>query len=114
MDLFNKKKIVQLENKIHSLEQGIIKEQNSVEAYKRICEKAQCSTLLLEENKQLIKWIKSILEEFGTVDVYSKERFHIPVYKKTELPPFTENLELREIKNKTIVIPGIVIHEQNY
>ena len=53
MDLFNKKKIVQLENKIHSLEQGIIKEQNSVEAYKIICEKAQCSTLLLEENKQL-------------------------------------------------------------
>ena len=48
------------------------------------------------------------------MDVYSKERFHIPVYKKTELPPFTENLELREIKNKTIVIPGIVIHEQNY
>lgn len=114
MDIFNRKKVKKLENEIASLKQDIFREKNNCETYKEILKNTNCSSLLLEENKRLIEWIKQILEEFGTLEVYERNRVYIPVYKKTEISPFTTNFELRKTDVKTIVIPEIVIQESNY
>lgn len=114
MDLFNRKKVQKLEAKIASLKQDIIKEQNNCVTLKEILKNTNCSSLLLEENQKLIEWINKILEEFGTIVVYERRSVYIPIYKKEEINPFTSDIELRESKVKTIVIPEIVIQEHNY
>lgn len=114
MDIFNKKKIKKLENTIFSLQQDLITEKNINATYKEILRNSNCSTLLLEENKQLIEWIKSVLETFGTMEVHDRIPFHIPVYRKVKFNPFEQNEELRKTTTETIVIPSIIIHEQKY
>jgi len=108
IDLFNKRKIEKLENKIFSLEQDLVKEKNNVETYKEIANNSNARTLLLEENKILIKWIQNILTEFGTIEVRDRKRVHIPIYK--EINPFEAENGHYGIKN-TIIIPEIIIQE---
>lgn len=115
MDIFNKKKVKKLEDTVFSLKQDLITEKNNSATYKEILRNANCSTLLLEENKKLIEWIKTILEEFGTREVRERSTVHIPVYKRTDIMPFRRaNEEIPRCEDKIIVIPEIVIHERNY
>ena len=108
IDLFNKRKIKKLEDKIFSLERDLVKEKNNLETYKEIANNSNARTLLLEENRTLIKWIQRILTEFGTTEVRDRNRVRIPVYKKIE-PIINGNMYCST--KKTIIIPEIVIQE---
>ncbi len=116
MDLFNIKKIKKLEDKVFSLERELEREKNSVVTLKEVLRSnSESRKYLEEENKKLIEWIKSILEEFGTMDVREQSTVHIPVYKRSDIMLFrSANEEIPRYKEKIVVIPEIVIHERNY
>ena len=115
IDIFRKRKIQELEDKIASLTQEIFKEKNNAKIYKEVLEMKNNNTVILEENQKLISWIRSILEEFGTFEVREKNTVHIPVHKKSNILPFRyENEEIPRCEDKIIVIPEIVIHERKY
>ena len=116
MDLFNIKKVKKLEDKIALLKQDLEREKNSVATLKEVLKNnSESRKYLEEENQKLLKWIKSILEEFGTMDIRERSIVHIPVYKRTDVIPFKyENEEIQRHEEKIIVIPEIVIHERNY
>ena len=110
--LFRSKKIEKLEKEIASLKMDLIKKENECTTYREVLRNANCSTLLSEENKKLIKWIKSILEQFGTMDVYERKRIAIPVYRKLEADYFSKEFEIQRTSVETIVIPEIVINNK--
>lgn len=108
MKLFKNKNIERLEMQIESLKMDISRKDNEIQAYKEILLKSSCSTLLLEENQKLIKWIHDILEQFGTMEVRTRDRIVIPVYKKIN---FSESMnpDIQRTRCETVVIPEIVI-----
>lgn len=114
MDLFNRKKVEKLEKQLELLNHDLQKEKNDNDTLKDILKNSKCSSLLLEENKKLIDWIEKILSEFGTMDVRSKERVQIPIYKVEKEFPYkamdlgTETIRFSE---KTIIIPEIVLRK---
>lgn len=108
-DIFNNKKVEKLENEIATLKMEIIAKENENITFREILRNSKCSSLLLEENKKLIEWIHEILEQFGTVSVYDRRRFNIPIYRKLEPDYFDSNCELQRTKIETIIIPEIVI-----
>lgn len=116
MDIFNIKKVKKLEDKIALLERDLEREKNNVATFKEILKNNNESRKYLEEeNQKLIKWIKSILEEFGTMEVRERSTVHIPVYKRSDIMFFrSANEEIPRYKEKIVVIPEIVIHERNY
>lgn len=117
MDLFNRRKVEKLEQQLELLKVDLQKEKNNNDTLKEVLKNSNCSSLLLEENQKLIDWIEKILSDFGTVDVGSKERLRIPIYKvEKEYPykmmdPYTETIRTSE---KTIIIPEITLTKRKY
>lgn len=112
MDLFNKRKVEKLEQQLELLNHDLQKEKNDNDTLKDILRNSNCSSLLLEENKKLIDWIEKILTEFGTMDVRSRERVQIPIYKIEKEYPYkmmNPNTEMLRVKEKTIIIPEITL-----
>lgn len=109
-DIFKSKKVRDLETRIFLLETEKMQKENECATLRDILKNSNCSSLLLEENKTLIKWIHDILEQFGTMDVYDRNRFCIPVYRKLGSDYFSKDYGIQRIKVETIVIPEIVIH----
>ncbi len=107
---FKNKKIEKLEQKIALLEMELMKKENICVTYREVLRNSNCSTLLLEENKKLIEWIKSVLEQFGTTDVRDRKRITIPVCRKLEFDDFCGDYKIQGRRVETIIIPEIVIH----
>lgn len=103
MDLFNRKKVKQLNEKISEY-QDEVKELNE-----RIKSLESISTRVTEENQKLIKWIENILEQFGTMEVRDRNTVTIPVYHAKELLYDYFIDESARVEYKTIIIPEIVI-----
>lgn len=64
--------------------------------------------VLMEENKKLIEWIKTIINEVGCYEVKDRNQFRIPIYKEESsrmIDGFGEQ------KRKDITIPTIHITE---
>lgn len=115
MDLLNKKKIklLQEENKqllekaIHADDRG----KENIKLLDIISDYKETNDLLINENKKLNEWIRNILKEFGTYDV-SERKVSIPIYRRTELKPYSMNSSLKRIgQEETIVIPEIVLRK---
>lgn len=114
MDLFNKKKIKKLKKQIKNLETII----RNNEAYtssleKKIAKKDNCQSYLMSENEKLIEWIKSILKEFGTLNV-GERRVQIPIYKN-EAERYDMDMGTSPVGTmgeEIIVIPEIVINSR--
>ena len=116
MDLFNKRKVRQLKDKIISLEKALEEEKHNVAMNDGIKKRIEHSeNYVIKENQKLIDWIRSILENFGTFDVNERREVHIPVYQKIEAIPF-HNLqeEIPRTAEEVIVIPEIVIHRRKF
>lgn len=117
MDLFNRKKVEKLEQQLELLKSDLQKEKNNNDTLKDILRNFNCSSLLLEENRKLIDWIEKILTEFGTIDVRSKGRIQIPIYQVEKEYPYKmmdPNTEMLRVKEKTIIIPEIVLIKRTY
>ena len=114
MDLFNKKEIKELKKQINNLETII----RNNEAYtssleKKLQRKDNCQSYLMSENKKLIEWIKSILKEFGTLNVRER-RVQIPIYKNEakRCDMGMDTSPVGTIEEEIIVIPEIVINSR--
>lgn len=108
-NIFSIKKVKKLEDEIATLKTEIKIKENENATLRDVLKNSNCSSLLLEENTTLIKWIHEILEQFGTMDVYDRKRINIPVYRKLEPEIMNINSEIRRSETETIVIPEIVI-----
>ena len=116
MDIFNKKKVKELENQIRILESANINLKNEISRYKnketdwnnKIDRFEYISSQTMEENQKLIKWIMTILDTVGTMEVREKAQIKIPVYiEKTYNAYNTNYLGLYE--RDRITIPEITI-----
>lgn len=111
--MFNKKKLIKLEKENAMLLRENEKLKNANETLKDVLKNNNSSSLLIEENKKLIEWIEKILENIGTIDVYSKDTIKIPVYKERHY--ISNPTELRETSREVIFIPQIeIIKERNF
>lgn len=108
-NIFSIKQVKKLEDEIATLKEKILIKENENVTLREVLKNSSCSSLLLEENRTLIRWIHEILEQFGTMDVYDRKSINIPVYRKLEPDIFSSNYEWKRTQVETIVIPEIVI-----
>lgn len=110
MDLFNKRKVKELEERIKYLS-------NEIDGYmknerhwsKQIESLEKISTNTMEENQKLIKWIMNILKEFGTVEIGDRQHVEIPIHR-TSIKAHYDNIEDMYISTRErIEIPSITI-----
>ncbi len=109
MDIFNKKKMIILENKNKHLE----KELDRVYKLLNKPKDTKNEDYLREENKKLTKWIKSILEQFGTIEVHERKSVRIPIYRRIEPIYDKDDIETRQTTVEIIVIPELIITNMN-
>lgn len=66
---------------------------------------------LLEQNKQLVNWIDSILNKVGVCEVRNRNTISIPIYKRDEPVTFSNSVKEMDIQNylikEEIIIPEI-------
>jgi len=105
IDLFNKKRIKQLEELLHERYED--KEYYKEKLNELTRSENRCKQLY-EENEKLIEWIKQILENFGTFDVYDTSPVKIPVWKQSSMS--YDPATLTRTYTDTKIIPQIVIH----
>ena len=109
MDIFNKKKIKELEKINFSLTKEIQGYQNNERNWNRqIDELEKISSNLIEENQKLIKWIMNILDTFGTMEVRDRMNVSIPVYRDENYRAYNENV-MGICERERITIPEITI-----
>lgn len=109
MDIFNKKKVKELEQEINILNneiEGYIKNERNWS--KQIDGLEKISTQTMEENQKLIKWIETILDTIGVMEVREKRQIQIPVYIKKEYEAYDRNY-LGIFEKERITIPEITI-----
>ena len=110
MDLFNKRKVKELEERIEYLSNeidGYMKNERhwskQIESFEKI------SNNTMEENQKLIKWIMNILKEFGTVEIGDRQHVEIPIHR-TSIKAHYDNIEDMYISTRErIEIPSITI-----
>ena len=109
MDIFNKKKIKELEKINFSLCKEIQGYQNNERCWNRqIDELEKISSNLTEENQKLIKWIMNILNTFGTMEVRDRMKVSIPVYRDENYRAYNEKV-MGIYERERITIPEITI-----
>lgn len=116
MDIFNKKKVKELENQIRILESANINLKNEISRYKnketdwnnKIDRFEYISSQTMEENQKLIKWIMTILDTVGTMEVREKAQIEIPVYTEKTYNAYDVNY-LGIYERERITIPEITI-----
>ena len=109
MDLFNKKKIKRLEQEIYSLNneiEGYIKNERNWS--KQIDGLEKISSQTMEENQKLIKWIETIINTVGVMEVHEKTQIQIPVYIESHHRPYDSNYQ-GIFERERITIPEITI-----
>ena len=115
MDLFNRKKVKDLEQELLILREEFERNKGQLIAYENMKNAEKVSTQLAEENQKLIKWIRSILDEFGTMEVRDRERVKIPILIRKEEQYFKANHGgegyFHLYPRETITIPEIIIEK---
>lgn len=96
----NENKRLELENKKY---QQIIEQ---------LQDKIKYDDYLKKENEKLIDWVQKILEQFGTIDVRSRDRVQKPVMKNFN--NWSDGLHNEIITTETIIIPEISIRKIGY
>ena len=106
IDIFNKRKIKELENKIQNQKKAIYDYKRHIDDTNKLNKNlSESLNKELEQNKKLCDWIINILKEFGTTDVREKH-INIPVINNgTTYTMLYEGT----IKEKRIEIPSITI-----
>lgn len=107
MDLFNKKKVKNLERELIIVRQELERNKGELIVYKN--DESMYSNLI-KENQKLITWIESILKEFGTVET-RESHVSIPIYKNEHKPIFytEDDIEPFFKEREYIEIPAITI-----
>lgn len=109
MDIFNRKKVKKLEQEVYSLTneiEGYIKNERNWS--KQIDGLEKISSQTMEQNQKLIKWLETILDTIGVMEVREKTQVKIPVYK--ELGYGNYNSRYRPMfEEERITIPEITI-----
>ena len=109
MDLFNKKKVKKLEQEIYSLNNEIEKYQKNERHWSRQIDNLEkISTKTMEENQKLIKWIETIINTVGVMEVHEKTQIQIPVYIESHHRPYDSNYQ-GIFERERITIPEITI-----
>lgn len=109
MDLFNKNKIKKLEQEISQLNNEIYKYQKNERNWDMKIDKLEdISSKTMEENQKLIKWIMTILDTVGTLEVREKVDFKIPVYQNKNYRAYDNNY-MGIYEKERITIPEITI-----
>ena len=109
MDIFNKKKVNELEQMIYNLSQEINFYKNNERYWNsQIDELEKISSNLTEENQKLIKWIKNILDTFGTMEVRDRKSVQIPFYCDDYMAYDDKNI-MAICERERITIPEITI-----
>ena len=109
MDIFNRKKVKKLEEEIYSLNneiEGYIK--NERHWSKQIDNLEKISSQTMEENQKLLKWIMTILDTVGTLEVREKVDFKIPIYQNKNYRAYDNNY-MGIFEEERITIPEITI-----
>lgn len=109
LDIFNKKKIKQLEQEICNLNNeidGYIK--NERHWSKQIDNLEKISTKTMEENQKLIKWIETIMDTVGVMEVEEKRQVQIPVHIEKSYRAYDRNY-MGIFEKERITIPEITI-----
>ena len=109
MDLFNKKKIKRLEREISQLNNEIEKYQKNERNWDMKIDKLEdISSRTMEENQKLIKWIMTILDTVGVMEVREKRQIQIPVYIDKSIRAYDSNY-MGIFEKERITIPEITI-----
>lgn len=109
MDLFNKNKIRKLEQEISQLNNEIDKYQKNERNWDMKIDKLEdISSKTMEENQKLIKWIMTILDTVGTLEVREKVDFKIPIYQNKNYRAYDNNY-MGIYEKARITIPEITI-----
>lgn len=82
MDLFNKKKVKNLESELEIVRQELERKEGELITYKKLNSYGKMNIGLMEENQKLIEWIFNILDTFGTAEVSDRNSVQIPVLKE--------------------------------
>ena len=109
MDLFNKKKIKKLEQEIYSLNneiEGYIKNERNWS--KQIDGLEKISSQTMEQNQKLIRWIETIIDTVGVMEVREKRQIQIPVYIDKGIGNYDSNY-MGIFERERITIPEITI-----
>ena len=110
MDLFNRKKVKDLEREILNVREVFERDRGELIAYKKMANGSEKTiSQLFDENQKLIKWIENILREFGTIDA-REQHISIPIYKNhkpTSFGSYNDGEFIRE--REYIEIPSITI-----
>lgn len=109
LDLFNKKKIKELEQEnyeLHSDIEGYIKNERIWSKQIDNLEKALTNTM--QENQRLIDWVMNILKEFGTVEIGDRQHIEIPIHKQNICSAYDRNY-MGVFEKERIEIPSITI-----
>lgn len=109
MDLFNKKKIKKLEREVSELNNEIEKYQKNERNWDMKIDKLEdISSRTMEENQKLIKWIMTILDTVGTLEVREKVNFKIPIYQNKNYRAYDNNY-MGIYERERITIPEITL-----
>lgn len=109
MDLFNKKKIRKLEQEIYQLNNEIEKYKKNERNWDMKIDKLEdISSRTMEENQKLIKWIMTILDTVGTLEVREKVGFKIPIYQNKNYRAYDNNY-MGIYERERITIPEITL-----
>ena len=107
MDLFNRKKVKELERELQIVREEFERKQGELATYKRFNELEHISTQTIEENQKLIKWKMNILDTFGTMEVRERNNIQIPVYKEPYRAYDNNYMGINE--GERITIPSITL-----
>ncbi len=106
MDIFNRKKVKKLEEKINNQKKAIYDYKRNIEDTNKLNKDLSKSlNMQLEQNKKLIEWVITILKEFGTTDARGPH-IQIPVINKEVM---YNSMLSGTVKEKRIEIPSITI-----
>ena len=116
MDLFNRKKVKELQNKVIELEKKNYSLAEDIDGYVRnerhwnsqIDGLEKISSQTMEENQKLIKWIETILNTVGVMEVREKRQIQIPVYIDKSIRAYDSNY-MGIFERERITIPEITI-----
>ena len=116
MDLFNRKKVKELENKVKELEKKNYSLAEDIDGYVRnerhwnsqIDGLEKISSETMEENQKLIKWIETIINTVGVMEVHEKTQIQIPVYIDKGIGNYDSSY-MGIFEKERITIPEITI-----
>lgn len=112
MDIFNRKKVKKLEQEVYSLNneiEGYIK--NERNWIKQLDGLEKIASQTTEENQKLIKWIETIIDTVGVMEVRDKRSIKIPVYTDKCIKKSYDNNYMGIVEKERITIPEITIEK---